>query len=296
MIDRRRLLLSGLGGAGIAGIGGLGAAYQLVQHDVLPGKVRLDKALGRCGDLPQIPAETAAVRRERFRSRARGRHVEMRLVTPARAELRGLPVVVVLHGLNGSAATVSDLRVDRFLAHAVATGTRPFAIVGVDGGDTYWHRRASGDDPERMIVEEVLPRLRALGLRTERIGLLGWSMGGYGALLMAGRLGPGRVAAVAASSPALFRSHEAARGAYRGSFDDAGDFARNDVMADLGRLSGVPLWIDCGRSDPFAATTERLRARIRPKAAGGMFRGCHDGAYWARRAPSHLEFLARRLR
>ena len=55
-----------------------------------------------------------------------------------------------------------------------------------------------------MVVDELLPLLADHGLRTDAIGLMGWSMGGYGALRLAGLLGPGRVRVVVAASPALW--------------------------------------------------------------------------------------------
>ena len=106
----------------------------------------------------------------------------------------------------------------------------------VDGGDTYWHRRADGDDPVGMIIHEVLPRLATAGLRTGRIGISGDSMGGYGALLLAEGLAerlagaaasvtsapPGSAAgkqpqpaAVAALSPAIFATYADAQAANR---------------------------------------------------------------------------------
>ena len=79
-----------------------------------------------------------------------------------------------------------------------------------------------------MIIQDLLPLLAAKGLATDRIALIGWSMGGYGALLLASRLGPSRVAGVAAASAALWQSPgDSAPGA----FDDSLDFARNDVFA-----------------------------------------------------------------
>jgi enterochelin esterase-like enzyme len=93
------------------------------------------------------------------------------------------------------------MRLDEHLAAAARSGVPPFVLVAVDGGETYWHRRASGDDPERMILDEVRPRLAEMGLRTSRLALMGWSMGGYGALLAA-RRHPEVVVATAASSPA----------------------------------------------------------------------------------------------
>src|SRR5947199_301181 len=68
-----------------------------------------------------------------------------------------------------------------FLSAAVKRGTPPFALAAVDGGrDTYWHRRADGDDPQAMLLEEFLPMLTKQGLRTDSFGVTGWSMGGYG--------------------------------------------------------------------------------------------------------------------
>lgn len=294
MISRRRFLAWGAGGAGALGAVVLGGAG-LVEAEVLPGKIRLDRALGRCGDFPAVPDAASTVREETFRSAARGRDVRMVIAAPT-PQPRGLPVVIALHGNGGTARDLLNLNVDRYLAKTAADGVPRFALVGVDGGDTYWHRRANGDDPQKMITDEVLPRLEREGLRTERIGLLGWSMGGYGALLTAAMLGPGRVAAVAASSPAIFGSYAKAHAANPRAYDDAADFDRNDLMRRLDPLGKVPAWIDCGRSDPFAAMVSKARGGLHPTPEGGMFEGCHDGAHWARHTPGHLTFLGRHVR
>ncbi|MQY03056.1 alpha/beta hydrolase [Actinomadura macrotermitis] len=293
-LTRRRVLLAGLGGAGAAGLAGAGMAG-LVEAEVLPGKVRLDRALGKCGDTPPVPAERADVRTERFRSAARGRDVAFTVASPRGHALKGLPVALVLPGLGSDSSALSGMNLHAYLAQAVAHGAPPFALVGLDGGDTYWHRRANGDDPQKMVTDEVLPRLRRLGLRTDRIGLSGWSMGGYGALLLAQALGPRRVAVAAVSSPALFRSYAKARAANPGSFDDEADFARHDVVARLDRLRPIPLWIDCGTSDPFAPVVRDALGRMSPRPEGGLFGGCHDGAYWRRRTPGRLAFIGRHL-
>ncbi|MEU5993413.1 alpha/beta hydrolase-fold protein [Spirillospora sp. NPDC047418] len=296
MITRRALLLGGLAGAGAA-VAMSGTGYALVENEVLPGKVRLDRALGRCGQVPAPPAASAAVQRMTWRSAHRRTTVTATIVPPARGRsLRGLPVVVALHGSGGTGASaVSGLALDHYLPDAVAGGgVPPFALVAVDGGpDTYWHARAGGDDPIAMIVDELLPRLRERGARTGRIGAIGWSMGGYGALVLTRRLGAGRMAAAVASSPALFTSYEDARATNPRAFDDAADYARNDVFAALDELKGVPLRVDCGTSDPFAAMARRFRDRVHP--AGAMAGGCHDGAFWRPRLPAQLAFLGHRL-
>ena len=127
--------------------------------------------------------------------------------------------VIALHGKGSSAATVMEGGVEQGLAQAVAAGLPPFAVVAVDGGGSYWHKRASGEDCGAMVLNELIPMLGGQGLDTSRVGFLGWSMGGYGALLLGGRLGPGRTAAICAVSPALWMSSGAAA---PGAFDGAG--------------------------------------------------------------------------
>jgi Putative esterase len=74
-------------------------------------------------------------------------------------------------------------------------------------------------------------------------------MGGFGALDL-GRLAPTRFCAIGAHSAALwFRGADTPAGA----FDDAQDFARNDLIrfARERELYHVPVWIDVGQTDPF---------------------------------------------
>ena len=84
-----------------------------------------------------------------------------------------------------------------------------FAVVSVDGGGSYWHKRASGEDSGAMVLTELLPMLDGQALDTSRVAFLGWSMGGYGALLLGARFGPARTAAICAVSPALWMSYGA---------------------------------------------------------------------------------------
>jgi pimeloyl-ACP methyl ester carboxylesterase len=137
------------------------------------------------------------------------------------------------------------------------------------------------------VTEEFIPLLATRGLETARVALLGWSMGGYGALYLAGRLGRDRTAAAIAESPAIW--HSSGQSAV-GAFDDAADFTRHAIFARLGGLAGVPLRIDCGADDGFAPITRELRAALSPTPAGGIEPGGHDDTYWRNQAPAQLRF------
>lgn len=204
-----------------------------------------------------------------------------------------LPVMVSLHGRRGDhRTTFTSLRLDTFLDRVVQDGTAPFAIASVDGGNhSYWHRRTDGTDAAAMVRDEFVPLLADRALDTDRLALFGWSMGGYGALLMAGRQ-QFPVRAVAVSSPALFTSSGATA---QGAFDSAADYAANDVYGHPGWLRGVPLRMDCGLQDPFYAATRSLASRLSPPPAGGFITGGHTKGYWRQVAPAQLAYVGNLL-
>lgn len=288
MISRRNLLGVAVG-AGAVVVGGTCAG--LVEAGVLPGRGPVRRTLGWDGpDTPLPTKQGGRVVDGEFRSRARGDAMVRWRATypPGMVETARLPVAVALHGRGGDYEQPFDvLGVDRYLAEVVDAGIQPFVVVSVDGGETYWHRRKNGDDPPEMIRTELLPRLAERGLQTKRVGMVGWSMGGYGALLYAENH-PAQVAAVAAVSPALWRRPtEAADGA----FDDAADFRRNDVFARKNALRGVQVRVDCGDVDPFVEVAEELRAELRPTPSGEISEGGHNEYYWRRAMPGVLGFL-----
>lgn len=196
--------------------------------------------------------------------------------------------VIALHGKGSDAATVMAGGVEQGLAEAVAAGLPPFAVVAVDGGGGYWHKRASGDDAGAMVLNELIPMLDGQGLDTSRVGFIGWSMGGYGALLLGSRLGPARTAAICAVSPALWTSPGAAA---PGAFDSAQDYEANSVWG-LPALGSIPIRIDCGNGDPFAAATRQFIAQLPHPPAGGFSPGGHDGGFWSTQLPAEISWLA----
>jgi enterochelin esterase-like enzyme len=292
-VSRRMVLTSGIALAGIAAA--TGAGYGLVEGGVLPGKYQLDQFLGACGDDPGLPSVTPGrVLTRVFWSRYRRQRVQMITMLPPGSE-RDLPVALVLHGAFNDAASCVQLGYPSFLAAAVKSGRMPpMALVAADGGpSSWWHRRADGDDPPGMLLHEVLPYLAARGFRTGRVMATGWSMGGFGALLLAERR---QASAAAVMSPAIYPTYSAAVAANPGSFDSAADFAHNDVASSTGTrlLRTLPVMVSCGTDDPFAPQVAALRARL-GDPSGAIDAGCHDSAYWRRHIPASLAFLGAHL-
>jgi len=270
----------------------IGAGAVGVEQRILPGRSWLYAHLGLNGSDGQLPdVRSGPVDSGSFVSERRlGARCGWAVAWPP-GDRGKLPVLVVLHGRGGnhSSAFGNDLGLQRYLAQVVNAGSRPFAIASVDGGDTYWHRRRSGEDSGAMVTDELLPLLRTRGLDTDRIALLGWSMGGYGALLLAGRLGQARVSACVAESPALWqRAGDTAPGA----FDDPADYQAHTVFGHQRQLDGVAVRVDCGRGDGFLTAAQHYVGGFSHRPAGGFEPGGHTLGYWRRMAPAQLAFVA----
>ncbi len=140
-----------------------------------------------------------------------------------------------------------------------------------------------------MIVDEFPPLLTDKGLDISRLALLGWSMGGYGALRLAAQLGRDRVVAATAMSPALW--HRFADST-PGAFDDEADFERSSVFGHQRELDGIAVRIDCGEEDLFYSATQEYVDEFPNRPAGGFEPGSHGVGYWRRMAPAHVQFIA----
>jgi hypothetical protein len=301
MVSRRTFLLGALGTAVLAG----GGSVVAIEDRVVPGRVRLAELAGAC-DVDAVPAtgSVGAITSGRFASSARGRDLGWSLAVPPGYAAAGLPVALTLHGRGDDHSSgFAQLKLHQFLAAYTREGGTPFALAAVDGGDSYWHPRSNGDNPLRMLTQEFLPMLGQLGLQTDTIGVLGWSMGGYGALLFAREANRGTlsrvgasahttVVAAAASSPALFASYRASAS---GAFDNAADFAEYGDLARKPDIGKTPLWVGCGATDAFTSETKRYRANASTPPAGDISKGCHTGGYWRSVAAAQISFIGRHL-
>jgi pimeloyl-ACP methyl ester carboxylesterase len=278
LITRRRVIA---GGAATAAAMASGSWLAIDRSSALRRRLH-ERGLLAGPDLP-VPSEEDAgdVVYSTFDA-ADGHAYAWGLWTPPLADVE--LCLVCLHGKGGDERfAFEDLGVHRFVAHAGLA----WAVATIDGGTDYWHRRASGHDPQTALTAGLLPALAERLGPAVRFAALGWSMGGYGVLLLAER-NPDPVAAVVAASPAIWTRSEAAA---PGAFDNEGDFRANDVLADAGVLDGMPVRIDCGADDVFAGTSRRLLDTV-PGSAGGIHPGFHDSGTWRSLLPAQLRWIS----
>ncbi len=278
-----------------------GAVFGLVDHGVLPGRSELDQLDGAC-DVP-VPdltpyAAPGPQYSGTFYSTARRTAVGYTIgYPPGRGPGDALPLVVALHGFGGNH---TDALSGITPAQAVSLKPAgvplpPMALVTVDGGNGYWNLHP-GDNPQAMLVDELIPRCQrqGLGAGTRGIGVLGISMGGYGAILLAEKY-PKLIRAVAAISPAIWTSYAQANAANADAYASAAGFAAADAVTHATALADVPVRVASGYDDPFYPGVQTL-ARALPKEAEVYFgAGCHTDSFFAAQEPPSLAFLARHL-
>ncbi len=298
-VTRRRLLYWLTGGVGTVVVGAV-AGLELVSHGVVPGKQLLDQLDGACSVPP--PALSFAVsgpsESGRFYSAARRCSVGYTIAyPPGRGPGDPLPLVVMLHGFGDDHSTAL---VGMTPAQAVALRWKgaplaPMALVTVDGGDGYWNPHP-GDDPQAMVVDELIPfcQRRGLGVAPHGVAMMGISMGGYGALAIAER-NPGLVAAVAAISPAVWTSYPQAHAANAGAFASPAAFSANDVIAHAHSLQGTAVRVASGVDDPFNPGVKELLRVLPADSVTLLSAGCHTDPFFLEQEPPSLAFLARHL-
>jgi predicted esterase len=297
--SRRRFVKLGLGGIGVVVVAGT-TGFELVSHGVLPGQQALDRLDGACS--VQSPTLVSSPLGDSttgsFYSAARNRTVGYAIgYPPGHGAGSLLPLVIMLHGFGGNH---TDALVGMTPAQAVALqvdghGLAPMAIVTVDGGGGYWNPHPH-DNPMGMVIDELIPLCQKLGLGRppQRIGTMGISMGGYGALILAEKY-PHVFSAVAAISPAIWTSYSQAESASAGAYASPTAFSTYDAVTHAGGLAGTSVRVASGDQDPFHPGVEALVRALPPGAVVLVSHGCHTGPFFLSQEPPSLAFLARHL-
>jgi putative esterase len=293
---RRAFLAAGLLGGTAAAAA---TAFELVDHGVLPGKSLLDQIDGAC-EVPhhevfRTPGPTVA---GSFYSRARNREVAYRIAyPPGHTPGDRLPLVIALYGNGGNVdSNYGGPDLAPALAGVAPNGTPipPMAFVEADGGSHLYWNPHPGDDPLRMLAEELVPLCRSKRLGIEKVGVTGISAGGYGSLLLTEKY-PDLISACAAISPAIWTSYNQARAVNSAAYANAAAFADADVVTHAASLRGIPLRIAIGNDDPFRPGTIALLPHLPKSADVYLGPGCHTGPFFGQQQLLSLQFLGKHL-
>jgi S-formylglutathione hydrolase FrmB len=216
------------------------------------------------------------------------------------------PLLVLLHGrhdrtgpysLSPSQSGPESMLSEALFAGLAELGKDAPIVVLLNGGQHSWYHDRRNGRWASMILDDAIPdALRRFHARPDRIAIGGISMGGYGALHLAA-LRPREFCAVGAHSAALYESYRASAPV---AFDNAADFARNDVFkaARQGRFNRLPVWIDGGSNDPFHDADAVFSSLLRARGVGVTYHvwpGAHTASYWEAHMAAYLDFYASAL-
>ena len=243
--------------------------------------------------------EIDGLRHVTVRSPALGRRADVTIVQ--QGEGKPAPLVVLLHGVYSSHwALAMKGGAHRVLRRLVAAGEiRPMVLaMPSDGlvGDGSGYLQLIAADAESWIVDEV-PQVADLALEAGldgRVCIGGLSMGGYGALRLAGRFRDRYVAAAGMSSVTSFDQLRMFTAEVpRLAAPDAADLDLVEILsrggAQLPRLS-----IDCGLSDPLLESNRRLHRALVNAGVNHQYHeylGGHDWPYWGAHLADVLRFF-----
>jgi putative tributyrin esterase len=248
--------------------------------------------------------ETEGLRHVTVTSDALKRRGDVTLFVPDNAaSYSDIPIFILLHGVYGSHwAWAMKAGAHRVAARMIAEGSIPACVLAMPS-DGLWGQGSgyvphADHDPERWILDDV-PAIAALACPavTTRspVCISGLSMGGYGAMHLAGKY-PERFAAVAAHSSCTHIDQLT-------EFTPDNREGVSDAGIDVDALMALrsagsalpPLRIDCGADDQLLLHNRALHNAL--KHAGVLheyaeYPGGHEWSYWTARLPETLTFFA----
>jgi putative tributyrin esterase len=239
-------------------------------------------------------------------SEALGRRADCSFWTPQIGGDGPLPLVILLHGVYGSHwAWLGRGGADVTAARLIADDHLPACVLampsdGLIGHGSGYVRHHDADVPV-WILDEV-PRLAAMvDARVDAeapIGLVGLSMGGFGALRLAAVAGPRVVAAAGLSS---ITALDQLRIFGASPPEPVGEPTDESVLAAaLANRDTLPaLRFDCGTTDLLIEHNRQLHADFARHGIEHEWTehdGSHEWPYWRRHLPAALEFVGRSFR
>lgn len=255
-------------------------------------------------EMSTLPAIAEGLAFVTVKSEALRQRADLTIYVPHQARRqRDAPIVILLHGVYGSHwAWAFKGNAHLTAQRLIDAGAIPPMVLAMpsDGlwGDGSGYVPHATQDFERWVVEEVPAAVCAAVSNcsiSSPLFIAGLSMGGFGALRMAGKY-PQRFKAAAAHS----------------SFTDAvqldtliaesrADWSRLPIdtcvlaaLESAGDTPLPPLRFDCGCDDPFLEANRELHQALLARGIAHQYAenpGGHDWAYWSQHLGATLRFF-----
>ena len=238
-------------------------------------------------------------------STALDQRVDLTLYVPPQVDkLHDVAVVTLLHGVHGSHWAWAFKGGAHITAQRLIDAGRMPPMILAMPSDGLWGAGSgyvphAGRDFERWIVDEVpAAAARACSAATARSPqfIAGLSMGGFGALRLAGRHAERYRAAAGHSSATHAMQLRALVGEAMGAWSPA---AHDVCVLTALRTAPAPLpalRFDCGLSDALLGPNRELHAALRQAGIAHEYaehEGDHGWPYWALHLADTLEFFGR---
>jgi len=275
-----------------------------------------------CEDDPEEPVVfNRLVENQVLQSHVLGRPVKYAVLLPADYDKTTIdyPVVFLLHGFGESETGWYKGGYFQYYLDRYSSGTIPMIYVMPEGYNSYYVNRYNGSfDYMDMFVDELVPAIDSL-YRTQRgaqyRAVMGYSMGGYGALIL-----PAKHPEVFKTGVVLsmsFRTDEQYMAEPQGVFDlqwgsifgGSGSVGEQRITEyykeyspfhfmnppENASLNDLALFLDCGDDEEtLSITNNALHSIMREQGIPHEYRvrnGAHTWDYWHSALPEALRFI-----
>lgn len=262
----------------------------------------------KAGNLPQPARYTASIQ---FTSKILGRPLRYSVILPASYydQSKQYATVYLLHGFGDNETSwVKDGKIDKIITEYEDAGKiEPMIYIMPQGFNSYYVDRENGTlDYMKMFTDEFVPMIDSL-YRTRKEGsqraVVGYSMGGYGALILPSK-NP-RLFSVSVPLSMSFRTDRQYMDEPQSVFDQqwasifggigtSGESRLTPYYKEYspfhyfednnGQYAGIHYYIDCGDDEEsLSVTNDQLHLLMRDQQIAHEYRvrnGAHTWDYW----------------